>query len=427
DGRSQPPGDARCTAFEEAGGWAWIQGEFGRLDRTLVAGPDYLLDLVGFNGAEERVVELSWHPAGRLEAASRGRWAPGELADEFVRDVERFEPGSDGGVTLVSETDGRRLHLHLRFEGELLRATAPGVPGAGSAPVVVASARGRAVRFVSVLETGDSPRVRAVRMDGEVVEVECTDRTDRHARTEEGWEVTAPGTKVVLRGRRKAAEAVLRPLIDVQRRIPPRTVAPHLPVPAALEAAEPLLLDHEDQYRRSEEPYPGAEEFSARALVGWVDQSLHLDIAVAVPEPVFRATDAAPLLLDNDPDDVHSDGLQLYLRPDPAGPVHGFLVVPDPDAGTVRVQGASGTAGRAEMVTGESSRTDEGYRITLVVTLPDWDPRTGDELGFDLLVNRMEPGRERRAGQLAWSGGGGWVYLRGDRADPAGFGVLELG
>ena len=41
-------------------------------------------------------------------------------------------------------------------------------------------------------------------------------------------------------------------------------------------------------------------------------------------------------------------------------------------------------------------------------------------------MNRMRPGRERRAGQLVWSGGGGWVYLRGDRQDPARFGVLEL-
>jgi hypothetical protein len=31
------------------------------------------------------------------------------------------------------------------------------------------------------------------------------------------------------------------------------------------------------------------------------------------------------------------------------------------------------------------------------------------------VVNEMQPGRERRAGQLALAGGGGWVYLRGDR------------
>jgi hypothetical protein len=38
----------------------------------------------------------------------------------------------------------------------------------------------------------------------------------------------------------------------------------------------------------------------------------------------------------------------------------------------------------------------------------------------------MQPGRVRRAGQLVWSGAGGWIYLRGDRHDPAPLGTLEL-
>jgi len=32
----------------------------------------------------------------------------------------------------------------------------------------------------------------------------------------------------------------------------------------------------------------------------------------------------------------------------------------------------------------------------------------------------------RRVGQLVWSGGGGWVWLRGDRQAPERFGLLEL-
>ena len=43
-----------------------------------------------------------------------------------------------------------------------------------------------------------------------------------------------------------------------------------------------------------------------------------------------------------------------------------------------------------------------------------------------LTFARIEAGRERRSGQLVWSGGGGWVFLRGDRQDPASLGVLEL-
>ena len=38
DGRSQPPGDARCDAFDVRDGWSWARGRFGDLARTLVAG-----------------------------------------------------------------------------------------------------------------------------------------------------------------------------------------------------------------------------------------------------------------------------------------------------------------------------------------------------------------------------------------------------
>jgi hypothetical protein len=78
------------------------------------------------------------------------------------------------------------------------------------------------------------------------------------------------------------------------------------------------------------------------------------------------------------------------------------------------------------MVTGAWQPTGTGYSLSLAVTLPEWHPRGGDALDFDLLVNEAHPGRFRRAGQLVWSGGGGWVYLRGDRQAPEAFGTLEL-
>jgi hypothetical protein len=53
-------------------------------------------------------------------------------------------------------------------------------------------------------------------------------------------------------------------------------------------------------------------------------------------------------------------------------------------------------------------------------------PHAGGRVGFDLIVNEMLPGRMRRTGQLVWSGGNGWVWLRGDRQSPSRFGVLEL-
>ena len=434
DGASQVPQDARCTAFGESGEWAWVQGEFARFARTVVAGPGYLLDVVEFAAEEEHLVELPWHPQGRLEVITPGSWATVPVAEEFVSDAEQFTPSTAGSIALRATEGDHRLALHLLFDGALWRAEGPGVPDSGRTGFVVARARGRGVRFITVVEsTGGAAGVRGVRASGELIEVELVGGVDRHVRTDEGWEVAAAAGPVTLRGRRRVAPAAVRPLIDPQRTEPMRAVAPHFYEPPALDgsldgfsADAPLAIDHEDQYRRSEEPYEGPEEFSAVVLPGWGDGALYVAVAVTAPAPRFRPAAAPPLLLDNDPDDIHGDGVQLYLRPEPGGPVYGFLVVPDAAGGGIRVHAASGTAGHPDMVCGAWVRTETGYTVTLAVAPPGWEPHSGDEPGFDILVNRMTPDRDRRAGQLVWSGGGGWVYLRGDRQDPSSFGVLEL-
>jgi len=202
------------------------------------------------------------------------------------------------------------------------------------------------------------------------------------------------------------------------------------------DTSEPLALDLEDQYRRSEEPWSGPEDFAALAHAVWDDAALYLAVDVTKPDLCFRAGDAPPLRLDNEPDDIHSDGIQIYVRGDEGGrtgdgedptDVAGWLVVPRPEGAGIRVRGVDGTAGDADRVRGAWRRTDDGYRVTLALAWPAGvRPHVGPRVGFDLIVNEMLPGRERRAGQLVWSGGGGWVWLRGDRQSPGRFGVLEL-
>ena len=128
---------------------------------------------------------------------------------------------------------------------------------------------------------------------------------------------------------------------------------------------------------------------------------------VVKAEVIVRPDDAPPLRLDNEPDDIHADGLQVYLRPEADGPVYGFLVVPSDDEGRVRVRPRRRQRRHPEMVTGAWQPTGTGYSMALRVALPDWSPRGGDAVGFDLIVNEMHPDRLRRAGQLVWSGGGG--------------------
>src|SRR5207244_10992608 len=87
--------------------------------------------------------------------------------------------------------------------------------------------------------------------------------------------------------------------------------------------------------------------------------------------------------------------------------------------GPVRVLGAGDRPGVAASVRGAWRRTEQGYCVTIAVAWPEWHhAHVGGQLGFDLIINEMLPGRERRAGQLVWSGGKGWGWLRGDRQDP---------
>jgi hypothetical protein len=436
DGVSQPAVDARCTNFDVAGAWSWARGAYASLSRTLISGPTYLLDLVELTADDEHLLELPWHLAGTLEIVSPGGWTPDRLDDEFVSSPERFTGSRDETVVVRAGANGSAsitLHLHLGG-GQLLRAVGPGRPGqAERSPFFLVRTRGRNARLVAVLEPADETAlIRSVRVEGELVQVEHAEGVDSHVPVADGWEMTLAAGPLRLAGTRRPP-VVSRPLIDPDRPLVAHGVAAHVAEPPPLDGtlegftpSEPMTLDYEDQYRRSEEPYPGPEELSATVLANWDESALYLAIEVVKSDVVVRAADAPPLRLDNDPDDIHADGVQVYLRPDRDGPVYGFLVVPGDEDGSLRVRPASGCAGSPETVTGGWQRTETGYSITLGIGVPDWRVRGGDRIPFDLLVNEMRPERRRRAGQLVWSGRGGWVYLRGDRQPETAFGMLEL-
>lgn len=435
DGVSQSPGDAVCENFDRRGEWAWARARYGDLVRTLISGPAYLLDVVELAAAEEHVLELPWHLSGQVEMEPAGNWVPAELDDEFVRQVERFVPASGAPVVLRSRGRNATLSLRLASDAELLRAMAPGAPGtAEPVPFFVQRAKGRNRRLASVLEsTSGQPVVRAVRAGPGAIEVETTAGVDRHVATVEGWEVQTPTESLRLAGNRRIPTPFV-PLVLKDRPLVSHGAAFQIMDAPALdgtldgfEPGEPLQLDHEDQYRRSEEPYAGPEEFSAAATVNWSDEALFLAVDVVKPEVIPRDPKARPFRLDNEPDEIHADGIQVYVSLPGEDAVVGLLIVPSTENGALIVRGIAGTAGSPEMVRGGWQPTETGYRITAAISPPGWSPvRGGETIGFDLLVNEMQSGRLRRAGQLVWSGGGGWVWLRGDRQDPARFGVLEL-
>ncbi|MGH7593686.1 MAG: hypothetical protein ACRELE_07535, partial [Gemmatimonadales bacterium] len=150
----------------------------------------------------------------------------------------------------------------------------------------------------------------------------------------------------------------------------------------------------------------------------------YLAVDVVKDRLVLRADDAPPLALDNEPDDINADGIQVYFR-GVDHRIHGWLIRPTPDD-RLLIRPIGGTAPDAG-VAGAWQRTARGYAISVKLPCPQLAQRRRHErLEFDLFVNEMRAGRLRRAGQLVWSGGPGWVYLRGDRHDHTPLGQLEL-
>ena len=446
NGESQAPGNASCECFDDRGDWVWVCGRFDPVRRMVTAGPQYIVDVTLLGAKEETVLELPWHLAGRGGVDTKGRWVDDELPDEFVTRVQRFIPDVPGAVVLSHAQQQAQFTAHLFFEGDLLQAEGPGLPEQHDrALFYVVRVRGRNARIVSVIETHkDAPVIRAVRIRGDTVEVETTSGVERHRLGTAEWVIEPEGdASITLRGQREAT-LPFSPLLEIDAPTPVAAPAFRVSSPPRLDGSlegfdvsEPLELGLEDQYRRSEDAYPGPEDLSAVAHAAWDESALYVAVEVTKPDVVLRPSGAAPLKLDNEPDDIHSDGLQVYIAPasGPAGqdgvaPI-GYLIVPNDDGHTVRASPTSDsrdhTATDPAQVRGAWRRTDTGYCVTVAIPWPPGAyPHAGGRVRFDLIVNEMLPGRLRRVGQLVWSGGGGWVWLRGDRQDPGRFGVVEL-
>jgi hypothetical protein len=405
DGDSPEDNGARCEAFDAQGDWGWVRGRAGEVSRTVLAGPEWFVDIVELSAKEERSLELPWHLRGDVRP---------------------------DGSTLVATANGRTLRLVQPAGSQLTEASGRGLPTEpGERRYWVRRATGTGLLWVTVLDLAQEPgsKVTDVRVVDARIEVITAAGTTALRLTPTGVTV-ATGTGQTVLGGLRPAVAWPKPLLDHRPSWDAAGFAPHLWGQPVLDGRldgfdidAPLELSGEHQYRRSEAPYD--DQFAARAWVNWDQEALYLAAAVTKSDLVIRAEDAAPLRLDNEEDDIHADGMQVYLQL-PDSTVRALVVTPRED-GTLRVRPVAGTA-LGGCTEGGWTTTDDGYLMTLRLEEPALGAlRQGDRLGFDLIINEARPDRMRRAGQLVWSGGEGWVYLRGDRQDPARFGTLELG
>jgi hypothetical protein len=124
--------------------------------------------------------------------------------------------------------------------------------------------------------------------------------------------------------------------------------------------------------------------------------------------------------MDNEHPEVNGDGVQLHLASGDGALAAGWRIVPEWPEGRVRVTAVDGSAA-ATAPAAEWRPLAHGYLVRCAVPLAPFAARgAGAEAApaarIDVVVNETAPGRERRRGQLVFSGARGeFVYLRGDR------------
>jgi Heparinase II/III-like protein len=404
DALSQAEARGHCVGYEDADPYGWVCAQLPDdaaydgvgLQRTLVVAPGYVLDVMQMGSAVgEHHLVLPWHGWGR--------------------------PEIDSGAVRFERPDGT-LAVHLAgrqpFQVQLSRGPGPPSPQtAGDAEeteFAVVVAEGESVTLVACLD-----------LAGTVEEVECHEQDfvvrfagggmHTHAATDEGWQIDlGKGDPITLGGLRELPEPA-SPAARETREAAARSLA--VERPPALDGTldgfrldAPLLLDREEQFRRAEEPWGGPEAFAAAAYLNHSGSTLYVAVEVTADAPAFRPPGLPDPEWDNENPDIHSDGVQLYVE---SVGFLGWLIVPDADdESRLRVSPVRGTDGSVEMIRGSWRPTERGYRITCAIELPD-EPA---DFGFDLCVNRLRDGCERRTGQLVWSGARGTrLYLAGDR------------
>src|SRR5437870_12226072 len=95
---------------------------------------------------------------------------------------------------------------------------------------------GRSARLVTVLApVGDAASLRAVRVQGSVIEVETAEHAvDRHTATALGWEIATRSGRIRLAGAR-APEPPPAPLLELDKPTPRVRAAPRAPSPPPLD------------------------------------------------------------------------------------------------------------------------------------------------------------------------------------------------
>jgi hypothetical protein len=417
DGQSQRRVHGELLAYDESSRAGWIVATVDDISpgvsvsRAVIVMPSYVVDCVSWEADHEATVDLPLHAdlsvtdgCGQLVPAPIIGRDGAEDGFRYLRDTA-VQVAAAGAAIRACATAGEHsldVFANSSTSAEWWRAVAPAAPGTGDRPF-------RIVRF-----RGQSGEHRTVwSWSGDVVDVEWDDiirvtladgSLHTHRSAVDGWTI-------------EAAADLSRETTELRGVRPPRSDAPSTPKEFTKRPSEATLPSFgrsiffdlaERHYRRSEQSWHEAGEPTATVVLSWQRHALEIVVDVPRSDRTFAPRDAANPY-DNEPADVNGDGVELFVRWRQGRA--GWMLVPEPGSSSVRVRRIEGWNMPQELAA-RWERSSTGYRI--FITLPADTP----PYGFDVLINEMPRGRERRRGQLVLSGGAGeFVYLRGDRHD----------
>ncbi|HJU88819.1 MAG TPA: heparinase II/III family protein [Gemmatimonadaceae bacterium] len=429
DGRSQRRAHGVLRAYEERGGAGWVDAEVPtdglaagvRCRRALIVMTDYAVEELQWESERDVRVELPVHVEAELSGV--GEWKAATLdggggAEDgfsFVRE-SAFACAPNSGVVRLSLSggDGGDAWLISAPDVRWWRAVAPGAPRTGDRAFFIARSMERSGSIASVWSWGKS--VAEVEREGDVIRVwRSTGEIHEHRRRGDEWHVellAGSARSSIVLGGALPQEIHLEASAPNEAHFSPRAIE----IPTS---SRPLSFHlAADHYRRSEASWHEAGSPEAVLTLGVRDGQLSVEIDVRKRDVYFRPANAPEPALDNEHPDIHSDGVQLYLRPTGQSSMAGWLAVPDRDGDTVRIRSIDGS--RADIpITARWSPTPRGYVIRFLVPLSAVGAPSTTPFWLDVIVNDMSSDRERRRGQLVLSGAyGGYVYLQGDRQSP---------
>jgi hypothetical protein len=167
----------------------------------------------------------------------------------------------------------------------------------------------------------------------------------------------------------------------------------------------------EAHYVRSEQSWREAGSPAATVILGWDGEALELEVDVRTAEPPKFEMGGSENPYDNEPAEVNGHGVQVYVSAEHR--LGAWIIVPQ-ESGMVHVRAVSGWEGLS-LDRARWRRTAHGYTIRARVPISRDGRNETVHAGVDVIVNETSPERKRRRGQLVLGGGGGFVYLRGDR------------